>query len=888
MSAPARTPPPLPGLQPDWSRVVFIEEASSGSSIGVHVLDSALVGNEQAADLTVLCVHGNPTWSYLWREVIAQAPNDVRVVAIDQVGMGFSARTGRMRRLEERIEDLQAIVDALDITGRIVVLAHDWGGPVALGWASAYAAPEGRLAGVVLTNTAVHQPDHSAAPRLIALARSGVLRENVCARTTTFLRGTTAISSVDRSTARAFRAPYGSATLRAPIADFVADIPLEEDHPSMPALRRVADGLPELAGIPTLLVWGMRDPVFSARYLDDLRRRLPHADVQQYADAGHLVLEDRPDAIADIWGWIADRCHGGDFGDGAIADAKTDTNTDAQAPLHPASRLYERANSASDRNAPAITTRSVDGGSVDGGRADGWQKVSWSLLGDRARELAVGFRRQGIAPGDRVAVLVPPSADLLAVVYGLWQLGATVVVIDAAHKPPAMIRALRGARLDHIVAIRRATPIVAAVRVPGVVIWRDRLAQLARESSDGVDSGADGADGADGAAGAASTQVPDPDADAVIVFTSGATGAAKPVAYSWARLAATAEVLRDAYAFEASDVLVAAFAPWSVMGPLVGLPSVIPQMDASRPGTLTADALGAAVAQAGGTVMWASPAAVRSVLASAPVGSAERAELRERTGSMRMLLIAGAPVSRALIGEVTACWPDVDVRTPYGMTEVLPATDVRAAEIVAAEARGGVLVGRPLPGVEIAVAELDERGEPGAHFSADPGVLGEVALRARHGKSRYDARAFTERHASRNPGWHRTGDVGRLDDQGRLRIEGRLAHVITTADGPLGPVSIEQALDEVLADEGLQAAAVGIGRSGAQVVAVVLAPATAKGRRSRLQLASPELLDRVRAIAPIAVAVLWRDAMPVDIRHGAKVDRAQLAKEADRLLAGRR
>jgi len=92
----------------------------------------------------------------------------------------------------------------------------------------------------------------------------------------------------------------------------------------------------------------------------------------------------------------------------------------------------------------------------------------------------------------------------------------------------------------------------------------------------------------------------------------------------------------------------------------------------------------------------------------------------------------------------------------------------------------------------------------------------------------------------------------------------------------------------VLADDGLQAAAVGVGPSGAQVVVVVLAPATAKGRRSRLRLAAPELVERVRASVPMAAAVLWRDAMPVDIRHGAKVDRGQLAREADRLLAGRR
>lgn len=852
MSVPARTPPLLPGVSPDMSRIVYIDDPDTGSTLGVHVLDTG----PSHAEITVLCVHGNPTWSYLWRNVINQAPANVRVVAIDQVGMGFSARTGRMRRLGRRIDDLQAIVGALDIDGRIALLAHDWGGPVALGWASAYAEPDGRLAGIVLTNTAVHQPDDSAAPRLISLARAGVLRDNVCVRTTTFLRGTTAISSVDRSTARAFRAPYATAELRRPIGDFVADIPLEDDHPSMTTLRRVAAGLQELAHIPTLLVWGLRDPVFSVRYLDDLRRRMPHAHVQQFADAGHLVLEDRPDAIADIWDWIGEVARG----ESASVGDRPDLGPEPPgAPVRPGIRMDDLALSTG----PAITTSS----------SGGWRSVSWALLDHRVRELASGFRRRGVAPGDRVAVLVPPSADLLAVVYGLWHLGATVVVIDAAHRPPAMIRALRGARLDHVVAIRRAMPIVVAVGMRSRVMWADRL----------VDLLGDGAD--------VPAAEPDPDTDAVIVFTSGATGAAKPVAYSWARLAATADVLRAAYGFTAADVLVAAFAPWSVMGPLVGLPSVIPQMDASRPGTLTADALGSAVEHAAGTIMWASPAAVRSVLASAPAGTVQREELRSRTQTLRLLLIAGAPVSQALVGEVLECWPDVDVRTPYGMTEVLPATDVRAAEIIAGEASGGVLVGRPLPGVDVAVAVLDETGVPSEELCSDAGVLGEVALRARHGKSRYDARAFTERQASRNQGWHRTGDIGRLDAEGRLRIEGRLAHVIATADGPVGPVSIEQIVEAELAGENFQAAAVGIGPTGVQVLVVVLAPATAKGRiskRDKVRLASAELTDRVRRVMPMAAAVLWRDAMPVDIRHGAKVNRAQLASEADRLLAGRR
>lgn len=845
MTTPARTPPPLPGLQPEWSRIVVIAD-EQGTSSGVHVLDRGPAD----AELTVLCVHGNPTWSYLWRGVLEHAPKNVRVVAIDQVGMGYSARTGRMRRLDQRIHDLDSIVGALDISGRIVLMAHDWGGPVALGWAGSMVDPTDRLAGIVLTNTAVHQPRNAPMPRLIAIAKTPALRDTVCVHTTTFLRGTTTISSVDRSTAAAFRAPYATAQLRRPIGDFVADIPVREDHPSMGTLQEIARGLGALSEVPTLLVWGMRDPVFSPRYLDDLRRRMPWAQVQQYSDAGHLVLEDRPDAIAGIWEWIGDQ----------RADQVSPQPIragSASEELSPTRRLHELR----DRSTPAITTR----------EGEQWRSISWSLLEDRVRRLAQGFLGRGIMRGDRVSVLIPPGGDLLAVVYALWHIGATVVVIDAAHRPPAMISALRGARIDHLIAIRRAMPIVAAVRVPGRVIWRDQLSEyLASDAAPDLDPPVG------------------PDADAVIVFTSGATGAAKPVAYSWARLAATARLLRDSYSLDESDVLVAAFAPWAVMGPLVGMPSVIPQMDASRPGTLTAQALGGAIDHAGGTVMWASPAALRSVLASAPLGSAERVELMARTQTLRLLLIAGAPVSRSLVREVGECWPNVDLRTPYGMTEVLPATDVTGQEILAAPDAGGVMVGRPLPGVEVAIAELDHEGNPSAELAFEPGVLGEVALRADHAKSRYDARAFVERAASRNLGWHRTGDIGRVDAHGLLRIEGRLAHVITTAAGPVGPVSIEQQVEATVHDQGLQAAAVGIGPAGTQVVVVVLAPQNAKGRRSRMRLADVELINRVRAVVPTTAAVLWRDAMPVDIRHGAKVDRSHLAAQADRFLAGRR
>jgi acyl-coenzyme A synthetase/AMP-(fatty) acid ligase len=533
------------------------------------------------------------------------------------------------------------------------------------------------------------------------------------------------------------------------------------------------------------------------------------------------------------------------------------------------SDLLRGLDSRRDSATPAVTEP----------RANGWLTVAWSLLDDRVRRLAGRFSERGVKAGDRVALLIPPGADLLAVVYACWSIGAVVVVIDAANGPKALWRSLRAARVDHVVAIKRARPVVMGLRVPGAVIWVDDLAQLVATAA--VDA----------------QRVTRAGADAAIVFTSGATGPAKPVAYTRQRIAATRDVLLDHYAFTPSDVLVAAFAPWAVLGPLLGISSVIPKMDASRPGTLTADALVSAMEQAGGTVMWMSPAALRSVLSGARPGSPQRQRLHAAGARLRLLLIAGAPVSRRLLRDAVDLWPSTDVRTPYGMTEILPATDVSAAEVLAEPADLGVLVGRALPGVDIAIAALDADGIPAEELQTTPGALGEVVIRASHSKSRYDGRAFVERKASRNPGRHRTGDIGVLDTQGRLWIQGRLSHVISTPEAPLGPVPIEQRLELVLgssaqvvasAEADLLVAAVGIGPIGTQAMVIVCAPSNSGASRPQLRLADADITERVRSIFPAVAAVLWRSHMPVDIRHGAKIDRQRLALEASQFLAGRR
>ena len=295
----SRSPGPvagLDGLEARWSRRVTAPDGQ-GVTRTWHVLDN---GAEPAAG-TMLCVHGNPTWSYLWRRFLATAPPGWRVVAVDHLGMGWSERLPAIRRLAERIDDLDALTAALGIEGPVVPVAHDWGGPIALGWALRH---RDRLAGLVLANTAVHHDPAAAPPALIRLARSRAaarpgLRPHPGLRPDR--RGAVPARRCPPPSAPGWRSRTPTRAAGLAVGDFVADIPLEPDHPSRAPLAAVAAGLAELKDVPALLLWGARDPVFTERYLADLTDRLPHADVQRYARAGHLVTEDVPEtADADL------------------------------------------------------------------------------------------------------------------------------------------------------------------------------------------------------------------------------------------------------------------------------------------------------------------------------------------------------------------------------------------------------------------------------------------------------------------------------------------------------------------------------------------------------------------------------------------------------------
>ena len=854
----AQTEPnePLDGWDPSWTRFVDAPD-HTGTNRRWHVLDTG----PDDAGLTILAVHGNPTWSYTWRHLAAAVPDDVRLIAPDQLDMGFSERTGRFRRLAARIDDLVALTETLDLRGDVVVVAHDWGGPVSLGWLQRVRGSATlSIAGLVLTNTAVHQPPDATAPTLIRMARRPWVLPRLTTKTTGFLQGMFELSNprTPRVIRDGYLAPYRTAERRQAIAHFVEDIPLEDDHPSSATLDSIAAGLADLHDLPTLLVWGAGDQVFSDLYLDDLQARLPHADVHRDAKAGHLVSEDI-DAATIIVDWLS-----------TLGAAAPDPAATSAAPVDLTAALRDPA--AADRL--AIHEMETD------------RRITFRELDQLVDTTAAGLQQVvGVAPGDRVALMVPPGIDLAAALYGCWRLGAVPVLIDGGLGPRQMSAAMRVARPDHLIGIPRALAAARALRWPGTRICSTPLAPARRRTLGAVEDLVSLR--REAPAGLLLTGQPG-SAAAAVVFTSGATGPSKGVRYSYERIAAQVRSLVELYDIRTTDSLAAAFAPFALYGPAMGITSTVPAMDVSAPGTLTAAALLDAVDAIDATLVFASPAAIANVLET--TGGLDGRD-RSPLDRVRLLLSAGAPVSRDLLHDaVTRLFPEASAHTPYGMTECLPVADIDLARIddTAGHAleRVGVCVGRPAPGVEIVIDALDASGTPAQRGDAAAGVLGEVWVRAPHQRLGYERRWHTTHRASPPGGWHATGDLGALDDTGRLWIGGRLEHVIVTADGPVAPAAIERMIDRHPWVR--RSAAVGVGPIGAQVV-VAVSEVIDAGRRPRQ--ASLDRIDGLRddlgrGAGVDLAACLEVAALPVDRRHNSKIDRTRVAAWAEGVLGG--
>ena len=347
------------------------------------------------------------------------------------------------------------------------------------------------------------------------------------------------------------------------------------------------------------------------------------------------------------------------------------------------------------------------------------------------------------------------------------------------------------------------------------------------------------------------------------MHTSGSPGPAKPVRYSHGALAAQRDVISESFAMSSEHGFVTSFAPFILLGPALGVPCVLPDIDVTKPSELDFDRFAQVLASSQVDVAWLSPASARRIVATA----------EGRKAKLRLVMLAGAPISTKLATAIAAV-TDADVRSPWGMTEAMPLTDgVGATQQVG----DGTNTGKLLNGAQAAVVSLDDS----APQPVAVGEWGELAVHASWMFEGYEQQWSTEHRSEillNGVRFHRTGDLGQFAANGDLHQLGRLQHALFLA-GRVVPCTLVE--DPIAAVLGRQVAAVGIGPKGTQVIAVVI---QAEGK---LRLADPETTTSVRASSAFDVAAVLEGDLPVDIRHQSKVKRELLATSASAFLAGR-
>ncbi len=507
-----------------------------------------------------------------------------------------------------------------------------------------------------------------------------------------------------------------------------------------------------------------------------------------------------------------------------------------------------------------------------------WRRTSFAQLERRIDLLSHALRRAGLVRGERVLVFVKPGPEWVALLFALMRTGAIPALIDPAMGRAGVLACVQRIAPRGFVGTTAACLLKLLFGEPfrsvEVTLTSGNLALGATPLNKIVDE-------EEGAFEPAQTFSDDP---AAILFTSGSTGPAKGVVYTHGMCVAQTAALRELYGMREGDVDVACFAPFALFGPALGLTTVLPRIDFSHPARAKPEEVVLALQAHNAVQCFGSPAIWRRV---APWCARNGVKL---TGLER-LMIAGAPVHPSMVEECRAMLPDGDVHTPYGATESLPVSSASGAEILAARERtasgAGNFVGRLAPNCEARVIAIRDEPIPlwRDELLVKPGELGELVVSGPQVTREY---AFEPDHTAASKirdgacTWHRMGDLVRMDEGGALWFQGRKSHRLETELGVFGPVAVENVFRSHAAIA--RCALVGLGERGREHPVLVVEPHTSAWPSSDAQRAS--LATQIRtagASHPLGARVehvLFQRALPVDVRHNAKIDRGALKRWA--------
>lgn len=250
----------------------------------------------------IVLLHGNPSWSFMYREVILTLRETYRIIVPDHIGCGLSDKPDNKTykyTLEKRTSDLECLLEQLGITSNITLVMHDWGGPIGMHFATRHSDQIKRL--VVFNTGAFLLPETKKLPWPLLFCRNSQLASFLILKFNAFSRIATYIgcrfNRMPKEIRRAYAGPYDSAKNRVGILAFIKDIPLSPIDPSYAPLKKVQDNLDKFEQVPMLICWGDKDFVFDHDFLEEWIKRFPRAEIHRFPEAGHYVLEEFPEAV---------------------------------------------------------------------------------------------------------------------------------------------------------------------------------------------------------------------------------------------------------------------------------------------------------------------------------------------------------------------------------------------------------------------------------------------------------------------------------------------------------------------------------------------------------------------------------------------------------------
>jgi acyl-CoA synthetase (AMP-forming)/AMP-acid ligase II/pimeloyl-ACP methyl ester carboxylesterase len=806
---------------------------------------------DEGSGPVVVLLHGNPTWCFYYRNVIQALKENCRVIAVDYIGCGLSDHpTDKHYRAVDRMNQVEELLNRLKID-RFSLVMHDWGGPIGTGVAVRNLS---RVEKLVYLNTTLTEID--SLPKIIKTAATPLIGKFITQYTSRFIKLATSVGvtrTLPREVKDGYFYPYQTKAARTAIWDFVADIPFETNHPTYSELVELSAKLPSFANIPVQIIWGLRDPCFHKDMLGKVAQHFPHASVLEIPDASHLVLEDKPELATETIKQFL-----------LAPQVKNKTPEQNRGPLY--EELLRSA--AASPNQDVLITGKFSGETCS------YTHTKYADFVQKVHTYERGLTKLGLMRGDKVLFLVPVGVEFLALAYAVIGRGAIPVFVDpgvgfenlkrciADAAPDVCISSLKAYLLRSLLgkSIKKAKfNLIVNNYLPARGATLTFLKKFSAAPLDPVPS-----------TGAS-----------FIAFTSGGTGTPKGVIFTDTMLKSQLQIFRDHLMLTRGGRDMPLLPIFTIFHAALGVTSVIPPLKPAKPLALNPHHVVTMVNDLSVTTSFGSPTLWTKI-----------AEYCRRKNinlpSIKQIFIAGAPVTNKVFEAVNSVLPNGSVTSPYGATEALPVTVLKAVDLNrnlnahAKTGEQGLLVGAPLPGCSVKIiAPIDGSIEDIKDIrTLGPFEIGEIIVQGNHVSPTYLNRLDANRLGKIKDGasfWHRMGDMGYLDEQGNIFFCGRKIHVVRTPEHTFFSIPVERVFNEH--HKVRRSALVSLFDGKEAAIAIEPLPQffpTTKEDEQKFAEELEALAGKVNITKTIS-KFYFHPSFPVDNRHNAKIFRDKLS-----------